>query len=75
MTTRGAAPAADDEAWTATVEKKSRGLLDGSNLYRRLRVRRADGERTVLRVDRELWDSVAVGDRLVKVAGAPPRRA
>ncbi|MBD3782248.1 MAG: hypothetical protein IE926_04715 [Micrococcales bacterium] len=66
---------ATDDAWSATVEKKSRGLLDGSNLYRRLRVRRDDGRPMTVRVGREVWDDVSVGDRLVKAAGEPPRRA
>jgi hypothetical protein len=64
-----------DETWDATVVKKSRAPLDGSNLYRRLTVRRADGQEDTIRVSRELWKSVEVGDRLVKAAGLEPRRA
>ncbi|WP_076261855.1 DUF7489 domain-containing protein [Intrasporangium flavum] len=60
------------ESWDGTVVKKSRGLLDGSNLYRRLELRLADGGVTKVRVDRELWDSLEVGDRVSKEPGADP---
>ena len=62
------------DSWTGTVVKKSRGLLDGSNLYRRLRVRCADGTVRKVRVGRDLWDSVEVGDRLAKAPGRDPVR-
>jgi hypothetical protein len=62
------------DAWSGTVVKKSRGLLDGSHLYRRVQVRREDGTTIRVRVTRSLWDDLAVGDRLVKAAGAAPRR-
>jgi hypothetical protein len=52
------------DAWTGTVVKKSRGLLDGSSLYRRMKVRLDDGTVIRVRVDREVWNRVAVGDRL-----------
>ena len=58
-----------NEAWEGTVIKKSRGLLDGSNLYRRLRVRLTDGRVVTIRVDRTLWDEVAVGNTVTRVAG------
>jgi len=60
------------ESWDGTVVRKSRGLLDGSNLYRRLEVRLADGEVTKVRVDRELWDGLEVGDHVSKAPGADP---
>ncbi len=60
------------ESWDGTVVKKSRGLLDGSNLYRRLEVRLRDGEVTKVRVGRQLWDSIEVGDRVSKAPGADP---
>ena len=63
-----------DDVWDATVVKKSRGLLDGSNLYRRLTVRRADGQEDTIRVSKQLWKQIDVGDRLVKEAGLEPRR-
>lgn len=64
-----------DDAWTGTVVKKSRELLDGSNLYRQVTIH-TDGDRTEkVRVDRALWKSLEVGDRLVKDAGQEPRRA
>jgi hypothetical protein len=55
--------------WEGTVVKKSRGLLDGSNLYRRLRVRLTDGRIVTVRVGRKLWDEVVVGDTVTNVAG------
>ncbi|GAA2064074.1 hypothetical protein GCM10009839_89390 [Catenulispora yoronensis] len=63
------------DAWTGTVVKKSRALLDGSNLYRRLKVRTEDGTVVTAKVDRELWKQLDVGDRLVKKDGEDPRRA
>jgi hypothetical protein len=58
-----------------TVVKKSRGLLDGSNLYRRLELRLEDGTLLKVKVDRDLWKELSVGDRLVKREGEDPRRA
>ena len=63
------------DAWAGTVVKKSRGLSDGSNLYRKVTIETAPGETKKVRVDRELWNSIEVGDRLVKDAGAEPRKA
>jgi hypothetical protein len=63
-----------DDAWEGTVTKKSRGLLDGSNMYRRLRVRRTDGQTARVRVSRDLWRSIDVGDVLVKQAGHEPAK-
>jgi hypothetical protein len=65
----------NDGDWSGTVVKKSRALLDGSNLYRRLEVRLDDGTRVKVRVDRSLWRELRVGDRLVKPRGEDPRRA
>lgn len=62
------------DTWSGTVLRKSRALLDGSNLYRRLKVRLDDGSTMRLRVNRALWKELEVGDRLVKEAGADPRR-
>ena len=63
-----------NDTWSGTVLKKSRGLFDGANLYRRLTVRLDDGTSTTVRVDRALWTQLEVGDRLVKEAHAEPRR-
>jgi hypothetical protein len=60
------------DAWSGTVVKKSRALLDGSNLYRRLKVELDDGTNLHVKVDRDVWDELTVGDRLVKRAGQPP---
>ncbi|MEU6387956.1 hypothetical protein [Streptomyces sp. NPDC046939] len=61
-----------DEAWEGVVEDKSRGMLDGANMYHFVVVRRTDGESMRIRVERRLWKAVAVGDRLVKAAGSDP---
>lgn len=50
------------ESWEGVVLKKSRGLYDGANLYRRLKVRTSAGTIVKARVDRALWDAVSVGD-------------
>lgn len=64
-----------DDVWTGTVVKKARQLMDGSNLYRRVTVETDVGRTEKIRVDRELWKELEVGDRLVKEAGQEPRRA
>ena len=55
--------------WEGTVVKKSRALLDGANLYRRLRIRRDDGQTITVRVDRATWKELSVGDRVSNTAG------
>ncbi|MCX8558537.1 hypothetical protein OS121_26140 [Mycolicibacterium mucogenicum] len=50
--------------WDGTVVKKSRALLDGANLYRRLRIRLDDGQTITVRVDRATWKELSVGDRV-----------
>ncbi|MET9021841.1 hypothetical protein ABZV93_17810 [Actinopolymorpha sp. NPDC004070] len=62
----------NDAAWTAVVVKKSRALLDGSNLYRRVTIRHDDGREEKVRVSRAVWKQVEVGSRLVKAAGEDP---
>ena len=64
-----------DESWDGTVVKKSRAMLDGSNLYRRVTIRTESGETQKVRVDRALWKELAVGDRIVKESGQDPHRA
>ncbi|WP_433222469.1 DUF7489 domain-containing protein [Dactylosporangium sp. CS-047395] len=64
----------DEGSWSGTVAKKSRALLDGSNLYRRLEVRLDDGTELKVKVERKLWDELEVGDRLVRREGEQPRR-
>lgn len=63
-----------EDAWTGTVVKKSRELLDGSNLYRQVTVQTDAGTTEKFRVDRALWKELKVGDRLTKAAGQEPRR-
>ncbi|MEU6189390.1 hypothetical protein [Nocardia sp. NPDC047038] len=60
------------QEWRGTVVKKSRGLLDGANLYRRLHVRLQDGSTMKIRVNRTLWKVLEVGDSVIKRAGADP---
>jgi hypothetical protein len=61
-----------NDAWGGTVTKKSRGLLDGSSMYRRLEIRLADGSIIKVRVSRDLWNAVTKGDTVTKVAGQDP---
>ncbi|MGW2787321.1 DUF7489 domain-containing protein [Streptomyces populi] len=63
------------DAWEGIVEDRSRGMLDGANMYHFVKVRRADGQCMKVRVDRGLWKSIAVGDRLVKAPGSGPAKA
>ena len=63
-----------EDAWSGTVVKKSRALLDGSNLYRRLKIRLDDGTQRDVKVGRDMWRQLEVGDRLVKRQGEDPRR-
>ncbi len=65
---------AGEHEWGGVVEKKSHAAFDGANLYRRVTVRLDDGTSAKVRVPRNLWNDLAVGDRLVKEAGADPRR-
>ncbi|MFI5623567.1 hypothetical protein ACIA03_08890 [Nocardioides sp. NPDC051685] len=65
----------NDESWDGTVVKKSRAMLDGSNLYRRVTIRTESGETQKVRVHRALWKELEVGDRIAKEAGQEPRRA
>ncbi|MET7609995.1 DUF7489 domain-containing protein [Streptomyces seoulensis] len=64
-----------DDAWEGTVTDKSRGMLDGSNMYHFVELRLSDGESTKVRIGRQLWKSLAVGDRVVKRAGDEPVKA
>lgn len=54
---------------------KSRGMPDGSYVYRYVSIRFADGSTRKIRVDKGLWNSLATGDRLVKRAGSAPVKA
>ncbi|MFB7247359.1 hypothetical protein ACFCYX_33430 [Streptomyces populi] len=64
-----------DDAWEGVVEDKSRGMLDGANMYHFVKVRRGDGRSVKVRIDRGLWKSIAVGDRIVKEPGGAPVKA
>lgn len=63
-----------DDSWEGVVVDKSRGMLDGSNMYHFVEVRITGGEARKVRVDRRLWKSIAVGDRIVKRPGAEPAK-
>lgn len=41
-------------------------MLDGANMYHFIEVRRTDGQSMKVRIDRRLWKSIEVGDRIVK---------
>jgi hypothetical protein len=60
------------DAWESIVVTKTRGLLDGSNMYRRLTIRHSDGTTTKVRVDRDLWNKLIVGDVVSKAPGQQP---
>ncbi|MFI1510353.1 hypothetical protein [Streptomyces sp. NPDC020597] len=64
-----------DDAWEGVVEDKSRGTLDGANMYHFVKVRRGDGQLMKVRIERGLWKSIAVGDRIVKQPGSDPVKA
>ncbi|MGX1849143.1 DUF7489 domain-containing protein [Streptomyces sp. NPDC055299] len=64
-----------DDSWEGIVLNKSRGMLDGSNMYHFVEVRLADGESVKVRISRRLWKSIVVDDRIVKRPGADPVRA
>jgi hypothetical protein len=64
-----------DESWDGTVINKSRAMLDGSSLYRRVTIRTESGQTQKVRVDRALWKELEVGDRITKEAGQDPHRA
>ncbi|WP_280444923.1 DUF7489 domain-containing protein [Nocardia brasiliensis] len=62
------------QEWHGTVVEKSRGLLDGANLYRRVVVRLDDGSTIKVRVNRSLWNSLEPGDAISKQDGADPTK-
>ncbi|MFD9609572.1 DUF7489 domain-containing protein [Streptomyces sp. NPDC004288] len=61
-----------DDAWEGVVVGKSRGMLDGSNMYHFVEVRLTDGDVTKVRIDRRLWKSIEIDDRIVKEPGSEP---
>jgi hypothetical protein len=61
-----------DDQWEGVVTGKSRGMLDGSNMYHFVEVARAGGGSAKVRIGRRLWKSLEVGDRIVKRPGADP---
>lgn len=63
-----------DDHWEGIVTHKSRGMLDGSNMYHFVEVRLTDGESVKVRISRRLWKSIEVDDRIVKRPGAEPTR-
>ncbi|MEU6576353.1 hypothetical protein [Streptomyces sp. NPDC046805] len=61
-----------NDSWEGVVIDKSRGMLDGSNMYHFVEVRLTDGESAKVRTSGRFWKSVAVGDRIVKRPGSDP---
>ncbi|MEV8629557.1 hypothetical protein [Streptomyces sp. NBC_01268] len=66
--------AGQDDAWEGIVTGKTRGMLDGSNMYHFVEVRLADGELVKVRIGRRLWRSLEVDDRVVKRPGTEPAK-
>ncbi|MGA5566369.1 DUF7489 domain-containing protein [Streptomyces platensis] len=64
-----------DDSWEGIVINKSRGMLDGSNMYHFVEVRLDDGESVKVRIRRRLWKSIEVDDRIAKRPGADPAKA
>ncbi|WP_405657970.1 hypothetical protein OG379_00280 [Streptomyces sp. NBC_01166] len=64
-----------DDAWEGVVSHRSRGMLDGSNMYHFLEVRLVDGASVKVRVGRRFWKTIAVGDRIAKRPNADPYKA
>lgn len=58
-----------DEAWEGVVTDKKRSSPDGQNMYHRVMVALSDGGVKEIRVRRTLWNTLNVGDGLVKRAG------
>jgi hypothetical protein len=50
-------------------------MPDGSFLYRYIELELSDGTTRKIRVDKGLYDSVDIGDRISKQAGAAPTRS
>jgi hypothetical protein len=65
----------DDDAWEGTVIEKSRGMLDGSNMYHFLTVEKIGADVDRIRVSRRLWKAASEGDAMVKRPGAHPELA
>ncbi|EYT79517.1 MULTISPECIES: DUF7489 domain-containing protein [unclassified Streptomyces] len=66
----------EEDAWDGVVADKTRRSTDGSGLYHYVEVRLSGGGTGRFRVDKALWETLSVGDRLVKEAGAAaPARA
>ncbi|WP_329192298.1 MULTISPECIES: DUF7489 domain-containing protein [unclassified Streptomyces] len=63
-----------DDSYEGVVTDKSRGMLDGSNMYHFVEIRLTDGESVKVRIGRRLWKSIAVGDRIVKRPDADPAK-
>ncbi|MFG3350310.1 hypothetical protein ACGF1Z_35340 [Streptomyces sp. NPDC048018] len=61
-----------DDAWEGVVTGRSRGMLDGSNMYHFLEIRLSDGAFVKIRVGRRLWKSIDIDDRVVKEPGSDP---
>lgn len=60
--------------WRGIV-KKSRALLDGSNLYQRIVVRLDDDQTVTTRVHRRTWKTLAVDDAVERTADGKVQRA
>lgn len=58
-----------NDSWQGVVTGKGRSAPDGQNMYHRIVVALSDGSTKEIRVRRALWNTLSVGDRLVKKPG------
>lgn len=65
----------NDDAWEGTVIEKSRGMLDGSNMYHFVTVEKFGVGVDRIRVKRRLWKAASKGDAIVKRPGDYPELA
>lgn len=63
-----------NDPWRGTVVSKRRGLMDGWNMHRRVKIRRTDGTTKRVRVSKELWAAVEEGDIVVQTPDGELRR-
>lgn len=57
------------DSWEGVVTDKERSSPDGQNMYHRVDVTLSDGTVNEIRLRRALWNSLSVGDSLVKRSG------
>ncbi|GAA1366804.1 DUF7489 domain-containing protein [Streptomyces beijiangensis] len=58
-----------EDSWRGAIVDKSRNIPDGSNMYHYIKVELTEGQTKKFRVDKALWETLEVGDRLIKQPG------